>query len=133
MRPQPVFCLQGCVLWWDRIRWAVSIRSRARAHLQPCVQQQQYVHSIYISCNSLLSLISSKGHYTEQIIPASLLQRGSSTKNPCNCQELCNSIIRVPRPVRNKGQSGEWREGVRYVPISDAAAQSSPQSTVITT
>lgn len=36
---------------------------------QSCVQQLQYVHSIYIPRNSLLSLISSKGHYTKQMIP----------------------------------------------------------------
>lgn len=31
---------------------------------------------------------------------------GSSSKSPCNCQELCNSVIRVSKPAGNKGPWG---------------------------
>lgn len=31
---------------------------------------------------------------------------GSSIKSPCNCQELCNSVIRPSKPVGNEGPWG---------------------------
>lgn len=97
---------KGHVVQWHRERQAVSTEAKPEQTYPSCVQQLQYVHSTDIPCNSLLSLISSKGHYTRQIIPASLLQRGSSIKSPCNCQELRRAVIRASEPVRNEGYEG---------------------------
>ena len=102
---------QGCTLWQ-----AVGTRGAVALGKMGCVNQKwsqsRPARAVSSNCNMFIQFTFPATHFcllspARDTTQSRLFQflsskAGSSFKSPCNCQELCNSAIRVSNPVRNE-------------------------------
>lgn len=95
-------------------RGAVALGKMGRVNQK--WSQSRPTRAVSSSCNMFIQFIFPATHFcllspARDTTQSRLFQflsskAGCSTKSPCNCQELCNSIIRASKPVGNEGPWG---------------------------